>query len=58
VIFTEKKYIYVSSCDVSQPLAHTFNPSGWNTDMPLGFTFNPKTEGKVSLLKEAPMFEV
>ncbi|KRY96813.1 hypothetical protein T4C_951 [Trichinella pseudospiralis] len=27
---------------MAQPLAHTFNPSGWNTDRPL---------------KEAPMFE-
>ena len=37
----------VSSCGVAQPLAHTFNPSGWNTDMPLVHTFNPT--GEVSL---------
>jgi hypothetical protein len=39
VLFTEKP---VSSCVVSQPLAHTFNPSCWNTDTLLAHTFNPK----------------
>jgi hypothetical protein len=45
VLFTRKKQTQnptVSSCGVTQPLAHTFNPSGWNTDMPLVYTFNPK----------------
>ena len=32
----------VSSCGVAQSLAHTFNPSGWNTHAPLVYTFNPK----------------
>ena len=27
---------------VAQALAHTFNPSGWNIDMPLVHMFNPK----------------
>jgi hypothetical protein len=45
----------VSSC--AQPLALTFNPSGWNTDMPLIQTFNTNNEGVCSLQKEAAMFE-
>jgi hypothetical protein len=31
-----------SSCDVAQPLTHTFNPSGWNTDTLLAHTINLK----------------
>lgn len=47
----------VSSCCGAQPLAHTFYSYGCNSDMPLIQTFSPKSEGKVSLYKEAPMFE-
>jgi hypothetical protein len=32
----------ISSCGMSQSLAHTFNPSSWNIDTPLVNTFNPK----------------
>lgn len=39
VLFTKKN---VSSCGAAQPLAHTFNSSGWNKDMPLIHTFNKK----------------
>jgi hypothetical protein len=39
----------VSSCGVAQPLACTFNPSDWNTDMPLVHTLIPNIEGKVIL---------
>jgi hypothetical protein len=34
--------IPVSSCGVAQPLAHTFNPSGRNKDIPLVHIFSPK----------------
>ena len=47
VFFTEKqnKTKPVSSFGMAYPLAYTFNPSGWNTDIQSGFlvhTFNPK----------------
>jgi hypothetical protein len=44
VLFTEKTKTnkHVSICGLAQPLAHTFNPSGWNTGMPLAHIFKPK----------------
>jgi hypothetical protein len=30
----------ISSYGVDQPLAYTFNPSGWNIDTPLVLSFN------------------
>ena len=41
VLFTGKKKT-VSSYGVAQPLAHIFNPSGWNTDIPVEHSLNPK----------------
>jgi hypothetical protein len=32
----------LSSCGVTQPLAHTFNAPGWNKDMSSILTFNPE----------------
>jgi hypothetical protein len=39
VLFTERKKKKTNKpvlrCGVAQPLTHTFNSSGWNTDTPL-----------------------
>lgn len=43
----------ISSCGMAHPLAHTFNPSGWNIVMTLENTFNPKQQrffGKSAVL--------
>ena len=32
------------SSSMAQSIAHTFNPSSWNTDMPLLCTFSPKQQ--------------
>lgn len=39
------------------PLPHTFNPSGLKTEMSLDTPLIPDNEGKVSLKKEAAVFE-
>jgi hypothetical protein len=38
-------------------LAHTFIPSGWDTDMPYDTPLIPNKEDKASLYKEEPVFE-
>jgi hypothetical protein len=47
----------ISSFGVAQPLAHTFNLSGWSTEHPSNTPLIPNNKGKVSLQKKAFMFE-